>query len=65
MTADEQQRLRYGGGRIREHADWTRRFPLGPVHWDVWNFAGELLALAVPANQLQSFMVSKKLLVLW
>lgn len=65
MQIDEQKRIKYGAGWIKEHPDWLKKFPLGPVHWDVWNSKKELLTEAIPANEIQNFMVNKKLLILW
>lgn len=65
MKIDDENRMNYGGGWVRERKDWREKHPLGPVHWDVWGRGKELLAEDVPANELQGFMVAKGLLVLW
>lgn len=64
MEVDIENRIRYGGGWVRERKDWREKHPLGPVHWDVWE-GKTLLAEDVPANELQDFMVAKGLLILW
>jgi hypothetical protein len=65
MKIDDEKRIRYGGGWVRERKDWQVKHPLGPVHWDVWDGEKELLAEDVSASELQGFMVAKGLLVLW
>lgn len=65
MKLDAEKRISYGDGWVRERKDWRAKHPLGPVHWDVWNRDVQLIAEDVPANELQAFMVSRDLLILW
>lgn len=60
----EKPKISYGSGKISEHPDWINKFPLGPVHWDVWR-GNTQIGEAIPANKLQSFMVNNSLLILW
>ena len=65
MKMDEEKRIGYGSGWIRERKDWREKHPLGPVNWDVWDAQKQLIAEDVPANELQGFMVAKGMLILW
>ncbi len=65
MKLDEEKRIPYGAGWIREHKDWLAKHPLGPVHWDVWDRNKQLIGEDISARDIQNFMVNKELLVLW
>lgn len=51
---------------LRESKDWTARFPLGPVHFDVADRReDEIVALDIPAPDLPAFLESKGWLKRW
>ncbi len=65
MKIDSEKRINYGAGWIREHPDWLKKHPTGPVHWDVWDSFKKPIGEEIPAHELQNFMVNKGLLILW
>lgn len=64
-TLDCEGRYPYGSAWIREHPERLQKFPLGPVHWDVWGRHKDLLREAVPAEERLGYLVSLNLLVQW
>ena len=57
--------ISYGLSWIKESADWLKKHPLGPVHWDVWDCKGNQIGEDIPATALPQFLVTRGLLILW
>jgi len=68
MDIDSFERIRYGVAYIKEHPEWRIKYPLGPVHWDVWlnrNDNNPPIQVGIPANEISAWLVSQNLLIQW